>query len=120
MIEPWVNAWSTICYRMVGHEPLDPNQEGWSFSSSDPLLDSNQAQAWIVFRRDKARFNKEFPEFNIVTVQPIMPFSYLLSGGHSVSIGLSSKCIRFCRSIEKRGLDRRFGMFALIVIEKTW
>jgi len=120
MVEPWVNVWSTICYRMVGHEPLDPNQKGWSFSSSDPLLDSNQAQAWIVFRRDKSRFNKEFPEFNIVTLQPIMPFSYLLSGGHSVSIGLSSKCIRSCRSVERQGLDRRLGMFALIVIEKTW
>ena len=120
MVEPWVNVWSTICYRMVGHEPLDPNQKGWSFSSSDPLLDSNQAQAWIVFKRDNARFNKEFPELNIVSLQPIMPFSYLLSGGHSVSIGLSSKCIRFCRTVERRGLDRRLGMFALIVVEKAW
>jgi SAM-dependent methyltransferase len=119
MIEPWLNPWSTFCYRLVGHEPLDPNQRGWSFSSSDPLLDSNQAQAWIVFSRDKARFKKEFPELHIVTLQPIMPFSYLLSGGHSVSMGLSSKCIRFCRSLERRTLDSSLGIFALIVVEKA-
>ena len=119
MIEPWLNPWSTFCYRLVGHEPLDPNQQGWSFSSSDPLLDSNQAQAWIVFARDRTQFKKEFPELKIVTLQPLMPFSYLLSGGHSVSIGLSPKYIRFCRSLERGTLDRRLGIFALIVVEKA-
>jgi SAM-dependent methyltransferase len=28
MIEPWLNTWSKICYQLVGHEPMDPHQEG--------------------------------------------------------------------------------------------
>lgn len=119
MIEPWLNVWSSFCYRMVGHEPFVPNQRGWSFASTDPLSDSNQAQAWIVFSRDKLQFNQEFPEFRIVTLRPIMPFSYVLSGGHSAGFGLSAKGIRLCRAFERRlALDCRLGMFALIVVEK--
>ena len=119
MIEPWLNVWSTFCYRLVGHEPLVPDQRGWSFASTDPLFDSNQAQAWIVFSRDKLQFKQVFPEFKIVTLRPIMPFSYLLSGGHSVAFGLPAKGIKLCRALERRSsLDRRLGMFALIVVEK--
>ena len=87
--------------------------------SSDPLFDSNQAQAWIVFSRDKLQFKQAFPELKVITLRPIMPFSYLLSGGHSVDFGLSAKGIKLCRALERRStLDRRIGMFALIVVEK--
>lgn len=119
MIEPWLNAWSTICYRLVGHEPLDPHQLGWSFPSNDPLFDSNQAQPWIVFQRDKEKFLKTFTEFKILALDPLMPLSYTLSGGHSVSWGISARAMKVCRSIERKFLDRRLGMFALIVIEKS-
>jgi SAM-dependent methyltransferase len=119
MIEPWLNAWSTFCYRLVGHEPLNPDQQGWSFPSNDPLLDSNQAQPWIVFSRDKKRLKQEFTSLNVLLIQPMMPFSYLLTGGHGFPTGLPAGCIRLCRSIEKRGLDQHLGMFALIVVEKS-
>lgn len=119
MIEPWLNPWSTFCYRLVGHEPLDPTQSGWSFPSNDPLFDSNQAQPWIVFHRDRQRFQQSFPEFKIITLEPLMPLSYVLSGGHSVSWGLSAKGMKLCRSIERRFFDRHLGMFALIVVEKS-
>jgi hypothetical protein len=119
MIEPWLNVWSTICYRLVGHEPLDPQQLGWSFPSNDPLFDANQAQPWIVFKRDNDKFLKTFPEFKIITIDPLMPFAYTLSGGHSVSFGISAQAMKVCRSIERKFLDRRLGMFALIVIEKS-
>jgi SAM-dependent methyltransferase len=119
MIEPWLNAWSTLCYRLVGHEPLNPDQKGWSFPSADPLLDSNQAQPWIVFSRDKKRLRQEFPSLNILLIKPMMPFSYLLTGGHGFPTGLPEGCIKVCRSIEKRWLDQNLGMFALIVVEKS-
>lgn len=118
MIEPWLNIWSKICYRLVGHEPLDPHQLGWSFPSNDPLFDANQAQPWIVFQRDKEKFLNAFPEFKIIALNPLMPFAYTLSGGHSVSWRISARAIKLCRSIERQFLDRRLGMFALIIIEK--
>lgn len=118
MIDPWLNFWSRICYKLVQHEPFDPKQTGWTFPSNDPLLDSNQAQAWIVFERDRAIFRKEFPEMQILTVQTLMPFSYLLSGGHSFPIGLSASPLRLLRKLERLSLDRHMGLFALLVIEK--
>lgn len=119
MIEPWLNSWSTFCYRLVGHEPLNPEQAGWSFPSTDPLLDSNQAQPWIVFARDRELLRQRFPALKTIIIKPMMPVSYLLTGGHAFSTGLPVSWIRFCRSIERRWLDAEFGMFALIVIEKT-
>lgn len=119
MVEPWLNRWSKLCYRLVGHEPLDPYQEGWSFPSTDPLFDSNQAQPWIVFQRDQQKFKDAFPEFRILTLQPLMPFAYVLSGGHSVSWGLPARGMKLCRSLERRLFDRRMGMFAFIVVEKS-
>jgi SAM-dependent methyltransferase len=119
MIEPWLNRWSKLCYQLVGHEPVDPDQAGWTFSSDNPLLDSNQAQAWIVFHRDNPLFHKTFPNLRVVVIQPIMPFSYLLTGGHSTPVGFSSGFVKFCRSLERGYLDRRIGMFALIVVEKV-
>lgn len=119
MIEPWLNNWSRLCYQLVGHEPLDPDQEGWSFPSNDPLLDANQAQPWIVFKRDEQMFRQRFPEFSIVKLKPLMPLTYILSGGHSVSWGLPARGIKLCRSLERRLGDRRFGMFTLIVVEKS-
>lgn len=118
MIEPWNNSWSRLCYRLVGHEPFDPAQIGWSFPSQDPLLDSNQAQAWIVFQRDRKLFATEFPCLSILAIQPLMPFAYLLSGGHSLEYGAPSRLIKACRSFERRVLDRPLGMFAHIVIER--
>lgn len=119
MIEPWLNTWSKICYKLVGHEPIDPHQEGWSFPSNNPLLDANQAQPWIVFERDKVKFKQSFPEFRIITLEPMMPLTYILSGGHSVSWGMPARGMKLCRSLERRLGDRRLGMFALIVVEKS-
>jgi SAM-dependent methyltransferase len=118
MIEPWVNIWSSLCYRLVGHEPLNTKQEGWTFPSQNPLFDSNQAQAWIVFERDRDRFFLDFPEFRILKLECIMPVAYLLTGGHSKPTGLPPACLAICRSLEKGWLDRHYGLFALIVIEK--
>ena len=119
MIEPWLNSWSSLCYRIVGHEPFNPKQEGWVFPSRDPLLDSNQAQAWIVFQRDRAYFEQVFPSLRIITIKPIMPFAYLVSGGHSTPVGISRAGLKLCRQIEAGWLDRCMGMFALVVIEQA-
>jgi hypothetical protein len=119
MIEPWLNAWSTICYRLVGHERLDPHRLGWSLPSNDPLFDSNQAQPWIAFQRHKEKFHKSFTEFMKIVLDPLMPLSDSLLDGHSVSWGISARAMNVCRTIERKFLDRRLGIFALFVIEKS-
>jgi hypothetical protein len=84
MIEPWVSHWSRFVYTHLHHEPFQPESPVWEFPSSGPLSGANGALPWIVFARDRRRFEAEFPQWQIEHVRPMMPFRYLLSGGVSL------------------------------------
>jgi SAM-dependent methyltransferase len=120
MIEPWVSPWSRLIYGRLHHEPFDPDAQQWTFPSRGPLSSANGAQPWIVFRRDRVRFEKEFPEWEIRSVDPIMPFVYLLSGGVAWRGLAPSETYRFCRAIEDVFLPwwGSLAMFAKIVLVK--
>lgn len=62
-------------------EPFDPAAETWGFASSGPLSGANGALAWIVFVRDRARFNALFPELELTRLAPHSPLRYWLAGG---------------------------------------
>ena len=117
MIEPSNNYWSRLVYKFVSHEPFDTNQIEWDFQSKDPLLDSNQALSWIIFERDFKKFKDLFPMFSLIQKKNIMPFSYLLSGGHTLNTRIG-KFIRIIRKFEKLFFDKYLGMFNLICLEK--
>ena len=117
MIEPSNNYWSRLVYKFVDHEPFDTKQIEWEFDSKDPLLGSNQALSWIIFERDYEKFKNLFPMFSLIQKKNMMPFSYLLSGGHSLNTRIG-KLIRITRTFEKLFLDKYFGMFNLICLEK--
>ena len=84
MIEPWVTRWSTLVYTRLHHEPFDPDAVHWEFPSSGPLSGANGALPWILFSRDRAQFEREFPLWSIERVTPMMPLRYLVSGGVSL------------------------------------
>ena len=118
MIEPSNNYWSRLVYKFVGHEPFDRSQIEWKFQSKDPLLDSNQALAWIVLERDNEKFKKLFPMFSLIKKKNMMPFTYLLSGGHSFNTRIG-KFIKIIRKFERFFFDKNMGIFNLICLEKT-
>lgn len=72
---------SSFILKNVHHEPYVPDAKDWKFESSGPLSDANGALAWIVFQRDRARFEKLFPEFEIVAYEPWSPLRYWIAGG---------------------------------------
>ena len=120
MIEPWVTAWSRKAYARLHFEPIDPEMENWQFKSSGPLSGSNQALPWIVFERDKKLFHTRFPHLQIIKIQPMMPFRYILSGGFSSWLSLPGFCypaVKWFESLFDKKMDN-WGMFALIVLEK--
>ena len=118
MVEPSNNIWSRLIYRLVGHEKFDTEQINWAFESNDPLLDSNQALSWIIFKRDYKKFKKLFPKFSLLKKKSIMPLSYLLSGGHSYNTKVGKVFIKIIRKLERIFFDNQFGIFDLICIEK--
>ncbi len=118
MVEPSNNFWSRLVYSLVGHEKFDTEQKTWEFESNDPLLDSNQALSWIIFKRDFKKFKKLFPKFSILKMKSMMPFSYLLSGGHTHNTKVGKIFIKLIRKLERMLFDNHFGIFDLICIEK--
>ena len=118
VIEPSNNIWSSFVYRLLAHEPFNTNQVSWKFPFRDPLFDSNQALSWIVFQRDIKDFRKLFPQYTFIKYESLMPLSYILTGGHTFDNDINIKLIKYIRKIVRLFLDRQFGLFDCICIEK--
>jgi SAM-dependent methyltransferase len=120
MIEPWITHWSSFIYRYFHHEPFRPEAVDWTYSSTGPLSGANIAVPWIVFARDRNKFESDFPEFSVERICPFLPFRYLISGG----VGMRSLMPGFTRSAWA-GLERmlesqmpKLGMFALVSVRR--
>jgi SAM-dependent methyltransferase len=78
MIEPWVTPWSKFIYAHLHHEPFDASVQEWTFPAGGPLSGANGAFPWILFARDLAQFQHEFPMWQIIAIHPMMPILYLV------------------------------------------
>jgi len=121
MIEPWHTRWSRLVYQRLHHEPFDPESPTWEVPGGGPLSAANGALPWIVFFRDRARFEAELPEWQIRNVAPLMPLAYLFSGGVSrrgLLPGLAYQAVR----LGERALSpwrESLAMFALVTLVRT-
>src|SRR4029453_1570325 len=61
MVESWVTTWSRLVYKRLHHEPFRPETNEWEFPQAGPLSSANGALPWVVFERDRDRFEREFP-----------------------------------------------------------
>ena len=120
MIEPWVTAWSRFVYGQLHDEPFLPETRDWDFHGEGPLSGANGALPWIVFERDRERFEAEFPEWRVESVRLLMPFRYLLSGGLSMRSLMPGAAFGFWRAVERAATPvmSRVAMFAMIVLRR--
>ena len=118
MIEPWRTPWSEWVYTHLHPEPFLPDAS-WEIPDAGPLSGANGALPWIVFQRDRTRFEAEHSEWRINTIEPMMPISYLLSGGVSMRTLMPGWMYRPIRSLERIVFQKYWGMFALIELEHT-
>ena len=120
MIEPWVTPWSRLVYSRLHHEPFEPEAPAWELPPRGPLSGANDALPWIIFARDRLKFEQEFPQWRIELIRPIMPFRYLLSGG--VSLRSLTPCWTFelWRHMENvlSRWNNQLAMFAQIVLRR--
>ena len=120
MIEPWVSPWSRFVYTHLHHEPFQPEAVSWELPTGGPLSGANDALPWIILARDRQKFEQEFPQWQVEQIKPMMPFTYLLSGGISLRALVPGWSFVFCRQIES-ALDcwrHRLAMFAAIVLRR--
>jgi SAM-dependent methyltransferase len=119
MVETAYSPFSKFIYQKFHHEPFEP-KAGWELKSKGPLSDSNQALPWIVFERDRKKFDELFPSLKVVSIQYHTPFSYLLSGGVSRKGFVPDWSFNFVRGFEKllSPVMKYIGMFETIKIKK--
>ncbi len=120
MLEPWPTALSRTILARLHPEPLAKDAPEWRLPQGGPLSNANQALPWIVFERDRGRFERERPEWAVEAVEPCMPFRYLVSGG----VGMRSLMPGWAHGLW-RGLENwfapwsdRLGMFARIRLRR--
>jgi SAM-dependent methyltransferase len=119
MLEPWVSDWSRLVYPHLHHELFEPEVDTWDFQTTGPISSANGALPWIMFNRDRRVFEKEFPQWKIMAIQPMMPFVYLLSGGVSLRSLMPGWSYSIWRSIEKRMWNNaKVSLFAMVVLQK--
>ena len=121
MVEPWVSPWSRWVYSRLHHEPFLPEAQEWEPPGNGPLSRANGALPWILFHRDRSQFERELPWWRIRTIEPMMPFRYLVSGGISLRSFAPARSFVLWRSLEK-ALDVRWreqlALFAHVVLER--
>jgi SAM-dependent methyltransferase len=120
MIEPWVTPWSRFVYTRLHHEPFEPETLSWELPTTGPLSGPNDALPWIIFERDRLKFEQEFPHWRIELIKPIMPFRYLLSGGVSLRSLAPSWSFGLWRDTENvlGRWSNQLAMFAHIVLRR--
>ncbi|MGC4062892.1 MAG: class I SAM-dependent methyltransferase [Aquabacterium sp.] len=83
LLEPYHGPFAAYLYkRLFKSEGYDKDYPSWETPSSGPMNGANQALSYIVFKRDRAEFERRFPSLRIVHEQTCGNYlKYLLSGG---------------------------------------
>ena len=70
-----------LILKFAHHEPFNPKSKTWAFHATGPLSSANGALCWIIFYRDRKRFEQLFPDLCIHSITPHSPLYYWLAGG---------------------------------------
>jgi SAM-dependent methyltransferase len=83
LIEPYAGPLSRRLIRPLHHEPWDESAD-WTLPASGPMTGANMALPSIIFVRDRARYDAEFPGLPVDRFRLHTIALYLLSGGVSM------------------------------------
>ncbi len=81
MIEVAHTPFARYFFRNFHPEPYQDARSDWSFPQTDSMMDSNQALSWMIFVRDRAKFESCYPNLHIESFSYLPWFSYLAAGG---------------------------------------
>jgi len=107
-------------YRFVHHEGFNSKAEDWRFQSTGPLSGANGALAWIVFSRDRDKFQARFPALQLLKYQPHTPLRYWLSGGLKPWSLVPTWAVDWVVRLDKLLIEasREFGAFVDVEVVK--
>lgn len=119
LVEPANTWWGRFVYTRFHHEAFDPSA-GWGLAPGGPLSSANGALPWIIFCRDREKFEAKFPRLHVSRVEAHTPVRYLLSGGLSYRQLAPSWTFPWVTRIEQwlGTLNQQLGMFYTILVVK--
>lgn len=83
LLEPYYGPFASFLYkRLFATEGFDKSHPDWETPLHGPMNGANQALSFIVFVRDRERFERHYPQLKIVKQELCGNYlQYLLSGG---------------------------------------
>jgi len=99
--EPYWGPVAQFIYRYGHSEEFNTKVDSWEFESHSPF-DSNQAVLFLLLRKLRLTFVRNFPEIEIIEGRPITGPSYVLSGGASRRSLLPNSLLVKLANLEKR------------------
>jgi SAM-dependent methyltransferase len=91
LIEPYYGPVARVLYRhLFASEGFDMNAPEWTTELDGPMHGANQALSYIVFKRDRARFARAFPQLRLVHNRPCPTTCAIFSRGAGLPTSGSS------------------------------
>lgn len=122
LLEPYYGPFASFLYkRLFCTEGFDKTDLSWETPVAGPMNGANQALSYIVFIRDRDKFERKHPSLKIVHQQLAGNYlKYLLSGGLNFRQLLPDSLTGFVGLLEKMvsPLNRWISIHHIIVIRK--
>lgn len=122
LLEPYYGPCAGFLFpRLFRTEGYDKHYPSWETPAAAPMHGANQALSYIVFKRDYAKFKRQFPNLRIVHQQTCGNYlSYLMSGGLNFRQLLPNFCVPLLNGVEWaiKPLNRWLALHHVIVIQR--
>ena len=120
IVEPYWSPAGKFFFKHLHPEPYDDKAKEWSFVSTGAMSGANQALSYILLKRDRKRFNSEYPNLHVEYDRPFNGLSYIATGGLWLKPFLPNLMILFIHKMEKMfsWTMYLFGIHHVFVIKK--
>jgi GDP-L-fucose synthase len=121
LMEPHMSSFGQFFFQTLHHEANDMHMRKWDFPQLGYLKDANTALPYLIFDRDRAIFDKEFPEFEMIDRTYHTFLLYLATGGVSGRFSAPALAFYPLYALEKllSPLMRRYlGTMQTIILRK--
>lgn len=123
LLEPWHGPLASFVYpRLFASEGFDKRFPDWETPPQGPMNGANQALSFIVFVRDRARFERLHPELAIAAQEPLGNYiRYLASGGLNFRQLLPDASIGALRILERLAAPfaRWLALHHIVVLKRV-
>lgn len=123
LLEPWHGPFASLVYpRLFASEGFDKRFPDWERPAQGPMKGANQALSFVVFVRDRARFERSYPELAIAAQQPLTNYvRYLASGGLNFRQLVPDAGIGTLRALERLAapLARWLALHHIVVLKRV-